>query len=274
VLVFDIATAKQVAAYTFPVAGGQPATVAAVAFSSTGMLAAGTSDGRIERFLAPSAWRALPLLHAPGRQPALSSLTFSPGGRRLAVVSSDGSAGWAELLAPGSGKPVVSIPMSPDVTTATFTPDGKTLLVGDGGGFVHFWNAETGKRVEEPILVNLGEVNSLDVDATGSTLVVGGTDGATWLFDLATRTQIGTPLGADASTSTAAIFAGTDDATPLSLAYPNQGPPTLTRWNLHAGFLAARACAVARRNLTRLEWEQILPNRPYAKVCQAYPLSN
>jgi WD40 repeat protein len=187
-------------------------------------------------------------------------------------VSSAGPDGSVELLSAATGTSVVSIPVHPDVSTAAFTPDGKTLLVGDGGGFVHFWDADTGTSVSQPILVNQGEVNSLDVDSTGSTLVVGGTDGATWLFDLATRSQIGTPLGPDASTTTAALFAGTGDATPLALAYPNQGPPTLTRWNLHAGFLAARACAVARRNLTRLEWEQILPNRPYAKVCEAYPL--
>ena len=57
---------------------------------------------------------------------------------------------------------------------------------------------------------------------------------------------------------------------------PNGGPPavpTLTRWNLRAGFLAARACSVARRNLTRLEWEQILPNLRYRKVCGGSPLA-
>ncbi|HLK44911.1 MAG TPA: hypothetical protein VKT18_02935 [Acidimicrobiales bacterium] len=204
----------------------------------------------------------------------LSSLTFSPKGSRLAVVSSDGADGSVALLDPATGREVVSIPVTPDVSTAAFTPDGKTLLVGDQGGFVHFWNARTGKSTEQPILVNQGQVNSLDVDSTGSTLVVGGTDGATWLFDLATGTEIGTPLGPDASTTTAALFAGVGDSTPLAVAYPNEGPPTLSRWDLHAGFLAARACAVARRNLTRLEWEQILPNRPYAKVCAGYPLSS
>ena len=57
---------------------------------------------------------------------------------------------------------------------------------------------------------------------------------------------------------------------------PSAGPPaapTLTRWNLRAGFLAARACSVARRNLTRLEWEQILPNLRYKKVCGSSPLT-
>jgi len=92
--------------------------------------------------------------------------------------------------------------------------------------------------------------------------------------DLATRAQIGTPLGADPSTTTAALFAGPADATPVTLAFPIAGcSPALSRWNLRAGYLAARACTVARRNLTRLEWEQILPNLRYANVCQAYPLT-
>ena len=63
---------------------------------------------------------------------------------------------------------------------------------------------------------------------------------------------------------------------PILLLRPESGGPpapvTLTRWNYAARYLAARACAVARRNLTRLEWEQVLPNVPYAKVCPQYPL--
>ena len=121
--------------------------------------------------------------------------------------------------------------------------------------------------------VDQGFVDSLAVDSSGETLAAGGTDGATWLFDLASRTQLGTPLGANPFSATAAVFVGSGDGSPLALAVTSDNSiATLTRWNLRAAFLAARACLVARRNLTRLEWEQILPNLTYAKVCPQYPL--
>jgi hypothetical protein len=35
---------------------------------------------------------------------------------------------------------------------------------------------------------------------------------------------------------------------------------------------AQRACRIAGRNLTRVEWNQCLPGRPYAKVCSHWAL--
>ncbi len=205
----------------------------------------------------------------------LTSITFSPDGARLAAVLNDGATGTIEVFDAPSGTRAYSVRAGANALTAIFTPDGKTLIGGDREGIARFWNAASGKVEGAPIQVNQGQVNSLAVDPSGRTLVAGGTDGAMWLFDLGTRTQIGTPLGADPNTTTAAVFAGPADTTPVTVAFPNAGLAltALTRWNLSAGFLAARACAVARRNLTRLEWEQILPNLRYTKVCRGYPLT-
>ena len=274
-IVFDTATGKRLRTVALPAHAGRPPSIVSVAFSGTGLLAAATDDGRIARFLPGG--RALPLLEPTGAaegQVGLGAIVFSPDGTRLAVVYDVGPAGLIDVYDATSGQRLYTVKTGDNVYTATFAPDGKTLISGDGDGIARFWDAATGKQAGAPILVNQGQVNSLSVDPTGKTLVAGGTDGATWLFDLATRAQIGTPLGADPSTTTAALFAGPADATPVTLAFPIAGgSPTLTRWNLRAGYLAARACTVARRNLTRLEWEQILPNLRYTKVCQAYPLT-
>jgi WD40 repeat protein len=275
-VVFDAATGKRLSTKSLPARGGHPPSIVSVAFSPTGILAAAADDGRIARFPLAGG-HPLPLLETTGAaegQVGLASIVFSPDGTRLAVVYDLGPAGMVDVYDAESGRRLYTVQAGDDVYTATFTPDGKTLISGDGDGLARFWDAATGKRAGAPILVNQGQVNSLSVDPTGKTLVAGGTDGATWLFDLATRAQIGTPLGADPSTTTAALFAGPADATPVTLAFPIAGgAATLTRWNLRAGFLAARACTVARRNLTRLEWEQILPNLRYTKVCRAYPLT-
>ena len=277
IIVYNTATGKPIVTRSLPPHGGRPPAIVAVSFSPTGLLAAGADDGRVARFSAPR-WRSLPLLntgHANEGQVALTSITFSPDGARLAVVLNEGPTGTIEVFDAASGTRTYSVPAGAFALAATFTPDGRTLISGNGQGIARFWNAANGKAQGPPIQVNQGQVNSLAVDPSGRTLVAGGTDGATWLFDLVTRTQIGTPLAPDPNTTTAALFAGPTDATPVTLAFPQAPPsrPAFTRWNLSAGFLAARACAVARRNLTRLEWEQILPNLDYTKVCSSYPLT-
>ena len=271
ILVFDTTSGRRLAVRLLH--AKQPPEIVSVAFSKTGLLAAATSDGRVLRFAAPGL-RTLPVLRSP-HGTTLTAIAFSPSGGSLALVFSDESTGTIAVDDAATGARRYAVTLGPSVLTAAFTPDGSTLIGGDGDGLAHFWNASDGRAEGSPILVNQGDVNSLAVDSTGHTLLAAGTDGATWLFDLATRTQIGTPLGADASTTTAALFVGRGDVAPLTLALPDPGlgMPSLTRWDLRAGFLAARACTVAHRNLTRLEWQQILPNRPYAKVCPGYPLS-
>jgi len=256
--------------------------VVSVAFSPKGdVLAAGVADGRILRWSVPT-WSTLPPIVAA--TPAskddapLSAIAFSPDGTHIAVAVAHTGApsGSVAVLKAATGATEYTVRVGFQAAAAVFTLDGRTLITGDGDGLARFWNAATGAPEGAPILVDQGLVNSLAVDSTGQTLLAAGTDGATWLFDIPTRTQIGTPLGANPTVWTAAVFVGKGDGRPLALAVPQPGAPpapaTLTAWNYHSRYLAGRACDVARRNLTRLEWEQVLPNVPYAKVCPQYPL--
>jgi hypothetical protein len=45
----------------------------------------------------------------------------------------------------------------------------------------------------------------------------------------------------------------------------------VTEWTLEPERLAAAACGVAGRNLTRAEWATYLPDEPYRRSCPAYP---
>ena len=232
------------------------------------------ADGRILRFRVSTG-------HGPRAdhrvRPTAADATPPGGGRVLAGRVADRSrgatsgAGVVTVFDSSTGMHEYSVRDGYLASAVTFTPDGRTLITGDGEGFGRFWNARTGRTEGSPIRADEGTVNSLAVDTTGATLLAAGTDGATWLFDLKSRTQIGTPLGADPNTTTAALFVGGGDGSPLSFATPNiPSGASLTRWDLKAGYLAARACNVARRNLTPLEWEQVLPNLPYTKVCHGF----
>jgi WD40 repeat protein/class 3 adenylate cyclase len=276
VLVYDTASWKIVARLSVrPLPHAQPS-IASLAFASDGTLAAGVADGRIVRF-SGAGLRAEPPIAAAsagsGGGAPLAAIAYSPNRKLLAAAVTPASTGQVAVFDASTGKRLYVVPAGSDATAVTFTPDGTTLVTGDADGLASFWTAATGARDGAPVRADQGGVGSLAVDSTGRTLATAGTDGATWLFDLASRTQVGTPLGADPSTATAALFLGPGDGSPLALAVASDGSPgTLTRWNLRASFLAARACLVARRNLTRLEWEQILPSLPYAKVCPQYPI--
>ena len=270
VLIYATSTWRVVRRLAVPVRHGPRQPVASVAFSPGGdVVAAGVADGRIVRFAMPSGTALATIVTAP-----LAAIAYSPDGKQIAAAVTTADVGAVTVFNASTAAREYSVRDGYLASAVTFTPDGRTLITGDGEGFGRFWNAATGRADGAPIRVDEGTVNSLAVDTTGATLAAAGSDGATWLFDLENRTEIGTPLGADPSTTTAALFVGHGDGSPLTLATPSFGgtAASLTRWNLNAGFLAARACHVARRNLTRLEWEQVLPNLPYAKVCDEYPL--
>ena len=279
VLIYATSTWKVEQRLTVPVHSGPPAPTVSVAFSPGGdVVVAGVADGRILRFRVSTGAALAPIIAArPTAADAnpLSAVAYSPDGTQIAAAVATSGAGAVTVFDASTGARQYSVRDGYFASAVTFTPDGRTLITGDGEGFGRFWNAATGRADGSPIRVDEGTVNSLAVDSAGVTLASAGTDGATWLFDLKSRTEIGTPLGADPSTTTAALFVGRGDGSPLTLATPNFGSrsATLTRWNLKAGYLAKRACRVARRNLTQLEWEQVLPNLPYAKVCAAYPLA-
>src|SRR5262249_21272152 len=74
-----------------------------------------------------------------------------------------------------------------DVWGVAFTPDGKTLVSGDGDwnrpGDVKLWDVESGK--ERAALKHTGEVLCVAVSRDGKHLAVGGWDRTARLWDLA-----------------------------------------------------------------------------------------
>ena len=109
-------------------------------------------------------------------------------------------------------------------------------------------------------------MNSLAIDSTGRTILAAGSDGATWLFDLATRTQIGTPLGANPNTTTAALFLGSGDAAPLALAVPNSGTPPRRSRTGTSRRASSRACLPGRPSQS--DSARVAADPPEHAVCQ------
>jgi WD40 repeat protein len=144
------------------------------------------------------------------------------------------------------------------VFTTAFSPDGKLIASGDANGRVAFWDTRDGHEVGSPLNGLNGGVSSVAFEPSGSTLAVSG-NGSLQLFDVQSRRPLGTPVeGAGGSTSFLPdgkhLFAVSGDGTGLL-------------WKVDPVAWEARACQIAHRNLSRAEWHDFLPNRPYHKVC-------
>ena len=89
------------------------------------------------------------------------------------------------------------------------------------------------------------------------------------LYDVTTFQQIGDPI-----TLSGSIPFGWDittDRTRYVSGTYNSPVGAGAVWDLDPGRWAARACRIARRNLTRAEWAQYLPGHSYERTCPAFP---
>ena len=96
----------------------------------------------------------------------------------------------------------------------------------------------------------------------GRTLATGNTDGTVRLWDVTSGQALGAPLPGMPNSQVVPIF--TPDGTHLIAAHDNG---RAYRWDIRPASLVRQACEVAGRRLTRAEWDEFLPGRPYEPAC-------
>ena len=143
-----------------------------------------------------------------------------------------------------------------------FSPDGRTLATGGNDPLVHLWDVRTGKLIRE-LEQNVGNaVWALEFSSDGRMLAISGGDSFASLWDVATGAQIGPRLGAGSRESMLDL---SPDGRDLLITSGNgQG----AIWGIDPESWPQRACAIANRTLTREEWEEFLPGRPYEPACR------
>ena len=205
-----------------------------VAFSPTGPLVASVSDGWVEMDGAPS----FPVVGG-----AQAEIWDAVSRSRIAQVQVSAD---APDRVEGLGY------------TLAFSPDGRTLATAGDDPLVRLLDVRTGKLVRE-LEQNVGGVLRLEFSSDGRTLAIAGRPDAA-LWDVATGTELGRFSGG----SRRAMLDLSPDGRQLLVTGGNgQG----AIWSIDPETWAQRACALANRRLTRTEWEEFLPDRPYAPAC-------
>jgi WD40 repeat protein len=122
------------------------------------------------------------------------------------------------------------------------------------------WSTADWRLVAPPLNQPTG-FGSASVAADDRLLASASSDGTIALWDLATGRRLGTPLPGPAGFPSISF---TPDGHWLFASYSNG---QAYRWDMRPASWRAKACAVAGRALTRAEWTQLEPSRPYTPVC-------
>ena len=94
----------------------------------------------------------------------------------------------------------------------------------------------------------------------GRTLAVAADDGTASLWDVGSRTRLGDPFGPAPGVIPDLLFEPNGRLLVGGVSNAVQWPIDVRTWERFA-------CRVAGRQLTRAEWADTLPDRPYERVC-------
>jgi WD40 repeat protein len=183
----------------------------------------------------------------------IASTRTEPGGAEIWDLATRTS------IATVDGTPYTDLLGRSDLSLA-LSPDGRILAVGGMGKVVRLWDVRSRQLLHELDQGGNGAF-TLEFSPDGRTLVVSGFEPVASLWDVASGTQIGslTDVGARR-----AMIDLSPDGRRLLMTHGN-GEGAV--WDVDPESWARRACELANRTLTRDEWDEFLPGRPYEPAC-------
>ena len=184
-------------------------------------------------------------------------LAFTRDGRVL-VASADPATvvAWSAR----SGEQRLRVPASDHAYTFALSPDSRVVAAGSAGGRVRLWDLRTGRPRGAAIKVAGADIIQLAISPDGRLLAVGAVQ------------RHGGGLGPAHADAPRRRVPGREAPRP-GVAFKPDGRlivgelVSAIEWPLDRPTLQRFACGVAGRDITRAEWEDVLPNQPYRRVC-------
>jgi WD40 repeat protein len=191
-------------------------------------------------------------------------------GNRLAA-SSDGayfvattSAGFAAVWSLREHREVarLQLPEEGSAMLARFSRDGRYLAIGSGIGRPALWRTDGWRFLWQAEVGHNGYDVALSFSPDGSVLASSGTDSKIFLYDVASGNLLGGAFGPDRNSWLYAEYRA--DRKEL-VGYFDDG--SMVRWDLDPKSQIRTACKIAGRDMTKREWDRLLPGRPFQSVC-------
>ncbi|MDP9794988.1 WD40 repeat protein [Catenuloplanes nepalensis] len=234
--------------------------------ADTGHRDEGPSTLRLFDVSRPSAPRLL-----AGLPHMIFSVAFSPAGPYLYGFG-DNEIYLFDIADPARPRMLGSYPTTADslLTSGTLTPDGRTLVVGDGGQFVRMFSVLSdgtlGDRIDVPSRSRLDN-NGLATSPDGRLLALKGPDVETLgdTVDLYDISDPSTPrLRANLKTGTSVqAIAFSPDGKLLAV----RGQDGVDLWRTDPAEVVRDVCATAGDVITREQWATYVPDLPYDPPC-------
>ena len=144
--------------------------------------------------------------------------------------------------------------------SVAFSPDQRVLAAGTEDGHLELWDARSGAALGEPIQAAAGTVEAISFSPDGRLIAVSSADLTATLWDVWARKRIGDVFPQEPGSVPIARFAANGDLVVENVSETAIWPIGVDEWVRYA-------CAVAGRDLTPVEWSDLLPGRLYRHVC-------
>jgi WD40 repeat protein len=176
-----------------------------------------------------------------------------------------------------SAQPLPSLTRGRDpFASIALNVDGSTLAVGTavdsdffGTSQIELWDVRSGRPLTAPLPSQSGSISQLAFSPDGTTIVAVSDDVRLW--DVASGQTLATVIGPHANRlfATAAFDSSTSlVSADSSLDERGTSGTTLIRWDLRPSTWVTKACDIANRNLTSLEWSQLFGTaEPFHDTC-------
>ncbi len=240
--------------------------VLSIAFNHTGTtLASGDAGGTVRLWDMRSRTQlGRPLV---GNFGAVYAVAFSPDG---GIIAAGGTGRVIRLWQTRTRAPLDPplIPEDDAVFSLAFAPHGRLLAAGGADDAIHLWRI--GRHTDTLVGTFTGDsgyVRSVAFSPDGTTLASGSTDNTARLWDVATGTQLGSPLTGHTRSVEKVVFSSNGHRL-----FTGSADKTVWQWQTvptRISFAALRAevCGFVGAGLSRVEWAEYAPGIPFRRTC-------